>query len=90
LQRKELEAREIQLNPVISIKPTISLGGMAAADVNHQGSAKQANWPSFFPVIRHDISEDVPGSLQPLAQQSFTLWKSTRLVYVFMLTLILN
>jgi len=36
------------------------------------------NWPLFYPIVRHAISEEIPsGQPQFIVQHSYMLWKGT-------------
>jgi len=37
--------------------------------------ASAANWPSCCPIVRHDITHDIPVMMQKMVRRSFILWK---------------
>lgn len=57
-RERELEARERDL----------------ARQQEALASAGKANWPFFFPFIRHDIKGDIPEPSQQLMQRLYLLW----------------
>jgi hypothetical protein len=72
LQKRELEAKQIQLNlKDIGVSVSVQTPG-----TGNSVAAGEPNWPQAFPFIRYNIQEELSGPTQHMANQSFTLWKS--------------
>jgi hypothetical protein len=69
-KRRELDKREAELRE-----------REAEAKRKEASEELPANWPPFYPVLRHDIASAVPEPVQPLARQSYILWRLTAASY---------
>lgn len=69
-KRRELDKREVELKE----REQEARQKEASAEL-------PANWPPFYPIIRHDIASVVPENVQPLARQSYILWRLTAASY---------
>ena len=49
-------------------------------------ASKPKNWPWIYPVVRHDIKEDIPPALQKTCLNMFHGWKAS--VFVLLVNLI--
>lgn len=65
-QTRELEAREAELR-------------MREQQIEAQKGTAQPSlsptWPPFYPILRHEISSDIPSAYQAIAWQSFRAWQ---------------
>jgi len=55
-----------------------------SARADHIKRHGRSNWPPFYPLIYHDISEEIPAASQPLITRLYQLW------LVLFATLIIN
>ena len=38
---------------------------------------EEKNWPPFFPIIHHDIANEIPANVQKLQYLAFASWLGT-------------
>jgi hypothetical protein len=55
-----------------------------------ENTARGKNWPSFYPIIRHDIYSDIPAIGKKHAETSYLLWKLLIILYLFNLIAIIS
>ncbi|KAK9089411.1 hypothetical protein Scep_028493 [Stephania cephalantha] len=67
IKEKELRAMEAELNKrEQEVKRKESAAARAGIDLEHK------NWPPFFPIIHHDIANEIPIHLQRMQYVAFT------------------